>query len=199
MSELKLASEEKRIVWAEVYVPNVPDSDGDFMDHEGVEKAAYQFMMDLNLKKIDVQHSNDLVPGASVVESFIARKGDPDFIEGSWVVGVHIPDDATWSQIKKGEINGFSLEALVKGEHVDIEVEIPPVLTGRTSKSEGFDSHEHTFYVTYDPTGNLVGGRTDVVGGHSHIIKRGTLTEVASGHDHRFSFIEGLGPLYGPQ
>jgi hypothetical protein len=188
-TELKLASEEKRMIWAEVYVPNIPDTDGDFMDEIGVEKAAYDFMRDLNLKNIDVQHSNDLVPGASVIESFIARKGDPDFIVGSWVVGVHVPDDATWSQIKKGEINGFSLEALVKGEDVELEIDVPPVLSGRTSKSA---DHEHQFFVTYDPNGNFVGGRTDEVDGHSHVIKRGTLTEEENGHDHRFSFVEGL-------
>lgn len=191
MSDVKLASEEKRIVWAEVYVPNIPDSDGDFMDSESVEKAAYGFMKDLNLKQIDVQHSNDLVPGASVVESFIARKGDPDFIEGAWVVGVHVPDDATWSQIKKGEINGFSLEALVKGEDVELEIDIPPVLSGRTSTSS---NHDHQFFVTYDPEGNLVGGRTDLVDGHYHLIKRGTITEKEADHDHRFSFVEGLVP-----
>ena len=191
MSELKLASEEKRIVWAEVYVPNVPDTDMDFMDAESVEKAAYRFMQDMNLKKIDVQHTNDLVPGAVVVESFIARKGDQDFIEGSWVVGVHIPDDATWGRIKKGEINGFSLEALVKGEDTTLEIEIPPVVHGTTAKAA---DHEHEFYVTYDPEGNLVGGRTDMVAGHSHVIKRGTLTEKAEGHNHRFSFVEGFIP-----
>lgn len=189
MSELKLASEEKRIVWAEVYVPNVPDTDMDFMDADAVEHAAYTFMKDMNLKKIDVQHSNDLVEGASVVESFIARKGDPDFIEGAWVVGVHIPDNATWGQIKKGEINGFSLEALVKGEDTTLEIEIPPVVRGKTAKSA---DHEHEFYVTYDPEGNLVGGRTDEVNGHSHAIRRGTLTEKAEDHDHRFSFVEGF-------
>jgi len=191
MSELKLASEEKRIVWAEVYVPNVPDTDMDFMDRESVEKAAYQFMRDMNLKQIDVQHTNDLVPGAVVVESFIARKGDPDFIEGAWVVGVHVPDDAVWGQIKKGEINGFSLEALVKGEDTTLEIEIPPVVHGRTAKADT-DNHQHEFFVTYDPDGNLVGGRTDTVNGHSHEIQRGTLTEKSAGHDHRFSFVEGF-------
>lgn len=188
-SELVIKSDEKRIVWAEVYVPNVPDSDGDFMDAETVEQAAYQFMADLNLKKIDTMHNNKDVEGAVVVESFIARKGDPDFIEGSWVVGVHVPDDAVWAQIKKGEINGFSLEALVKAEHTELELDIPPVLKGATNEVE---DHSHEFYVTYDPEGNLLGGRTNEVNGHSHVIKRGTITEEAEGHKHRFSFIEGL-------
>jgi hypothetical protein len=190
MSDLKLASEEKRIVWSEVYVPNIPDTDGEFMDHDTIETMAYKFMKDLNLKQIDVQHSNHLVEGASVVESFIARKGDPDFIEGAWVVGIHVPDDKTWSQIKKGEINGFSLEALVKKTKTEIEVEIPPVLSGKTSKSD--DGHEHEFYVTYDPEGNLVGGRTNEVNGHSHQVRKGTVTEEAQGHRHRFSFVESL-------
>lgn len=190
MTTLKIASEDKHLVYGEVYVPSIIDSDGDYMDAEDIEKAAHGFLRDLNLQKIDLQHSNKLVPGATVVESFIARKGDPDFIEGSWVVGVHIPDADTWSKIKKGEINGFSLEALVKGEETEIEVEVPPVISGKTTKSE--DDHDHDFYVTYDPEGNLVGGRTSEVNGHYHLIKRGTITEEAAGHRHRFSFVEQL-------
>jgi len=185
----KAADEEQHLVWAEVYCPGILDSDNEYMDGETIQKMAYQFMKDLNLRNIDVQHDNQLVDGACVVESFVARKGDPDFIEGSWVVGVHIPDDATWARVKKGEINGFSLEALVNKSPTELEVEIPPVIHGRTSKAE---DHEHEFYVSYSDDGKFVGGVTNSVNGHSHAIKRGTATEEINGHSHRFSFVESL-------
>lgn len=188
----KEENEEQRIVYAEVYAPNIPDVDGEFMDEDGIQKMAYKFMTDMNLRKIDVQHQNDLVEGACVVESFIARKGDPVFIEGSWVVGVHVPDDEAWGLIKKGEINGFSMEALVHKEPVVLELDIPPVIRGITSKAD--DEHSHEFFVTYDVEGNFVGGRTSSADdGHFHVIKRGTVTEQANDHGHRFSFVEGLG------
>lgn len=189
VTSVKKKDTEQKLVWGEVYVPDIPDSDGDFMDAEGIRQAAYKFMKDMNLRKIDVQHDNNEVNGACVVESFIAREGDPDFIPGSWVVGMHIDNDEIWGQIKKGEINGFSMEALVTRTPYELMLEIPPVITGKTDKVE---EHEHEFYVTYDPQGNLVGGTTNTVNGHCHTISNGTLTGETNGHRHRFSFVEGF-------
>ena len=182
------ASDEKRMVWAEVYAPNRPDSDGEFMSAQTIEKMAHDFLRNGRTKMVDVQHNNQTTPGIEVVESFIARKGDPDFLEGSWVIGVHIPDDTIWGLVKKGEINGFSVEAVVAKEPVDVEIELPPVVTGLTTKSE---EHQHKFYVTFDQeTGALLGGTTDAVDGHVHVIKGGTVTEEAAGHRHRFSSVD---------
>ena len=66
-------------------------------------------MRDLKNDQIDRNHKG-LKDKGSVVESFIVRKGDPDFIEGAWVVGVHVPDKEVWQQIVKGELTGFSIE-----------------------------------------------------------------------------------------
>lgn len=183
----KAADEEQRIVWAEVYAPNRPDSDGEYMDAEGIRKMAYEFMSRMALDQIDSHHNNDLVDGCRVVESFIARKDDPDFIEGSWVVGVHIPDDDMWAKVKKGDINGFSMEAMVQKEVVEVTLEVPPVIQGRTMKAE--DGHTHTFHVAYDENGKFLGGRTDTVDGHYHPIKRGTVTEEVKEHRHKFDHV----------
>ena len=62
---------------------------------------------------IDVNHQNDDVSaGVKIVENFIARADDPDFVEGAWVIGVHVLDDDIWNDILSGELNGFSYEAL---------------------------------------------------------------------------------------
>lgn len=177
----------ERLVYGEVYAPNRADADGEFMTAETIKKMAHDFIRDLLANNVDVQHDNKLVDGVSVVESFTARKGDPDFIEGSWVVGVHVNDDKIWSKVQKGEINGFSLEALVHYQDVEVEVEIPPITTGRTSKSE---DHEHKFYVKYSAEGKFCGGVTDEVDGHSHAIKRGTVTEKVNGHAHTFCAVD---------
>lgn len=182
--------EDEHLVFAEVYAPNRPDSDGEFMDSETIKKMAYDFMKNLEPDgSIDHRHTNEIVKGARVVESFIARKDDPDFIEGAWVLGVHIDNPEMWEQIKKGEINGFSIEALVHKKVVEVELEVPPVISGKTLKSE---DHEHTFYVGYNEDGKFLGGKTDTVNGHFHLIKRGTLTEEAEGHHHKFSHVESL-------
>ena len=190
---IKLASEgrELRIVWAEVYLPDVPDTDGDYMDAETIQKMAHDFMRNLALKNIDVMHDGNFIDGAGVVESFIARKGDPDFIEGAWVVGVHVADDETWKKIKNQELNAFSLEAITKQRPAQIEMEIPPVISGITTKNE---DHEHEYFVTYGPNGEFLGGQTNVIDGHKHLIKRGTVTEEGGDpkHWHRFSYMDEL-------
>ena len=186
---VKKKDAKQRLVFGEVYAPNRPDSDGEFMVAESITKMAYKFMRQRKLDKIDSMHSNVLVEGACVVESFIARKGDPDFIEGAWVVGVHIPKDEDWDKVEKGEWNGFSIEALVTKTVVDVTIEVPPIISGRTMKG-GEKEHTHTFHVAYDETGKFLGGKTDTVEGHFHTIKRGTMTEDAALHRHRFSHIE---------
>lgn len=184
----KAADEEQRIVWAEVYAPNRPDSDGEYMDAAGIRKMAYEFMSRMALDQIDSDHDNNVVDGCRVVESFIARKGDPDFIEDAWVVGVHIPDDDTWDRVKKGELNGFSMEAMVYKEQLEVTLEVPPVIQGKTMKAE--DGHSHVFHVAYAEDGRFIGGKTDTVDGHYHTIKRGTVTEESDGHRHKFSHVD---------
>ena len=142
------------------------------------------------LGRVDTFHSNEIPEDVCVVESFIARKDDPTFTEGAWVCGIHVPDDETWGKIKKGEINGFSMEAHVHKKVVDVEVELPAVISARTLKSEG---HDHDFYVAYGEDGKFQGGRTSKAeDGHFHLIRRGTVTEEADGHAHRFEHINAL-------
>lgn len=178
---------DRHLVTACVYSPGVPDADSEFMEHSAIEKMAHEFISNGKVRQIDVQHNNKIVKGASVVESFIARASDPDYIEGSWVVTMKIENEDVWQAIKKGEINGFSIEALVTKTPTTLEFDIPPVVQGLTTKTE---DHEHTFFVAFDPQGRFCGGRTTVEKGHYHVIKAGSVTERESGHNHRFSFVE---------
>lgn len=108
--------ETKQIVWGEVYVPYEEDSQGDWMTPEEIEAMAYGFMANLRLHKIDTNHDEEQ-NGCYVVESFIARPGDPDFQEGAWVVATKITNDDIWDMIINGEITGYSIMGL--GERVE--------------------------------------------------------------------------------
>ena len=186
---LVIKSEEQQIVYGEVYAPNRPDAQGEYMTREEIRKMAHEFIRSGKMSSIDVLHDNKVVKGSCVVESFVADEGDTRFIPGSWVIGMHVPDGGLWQRIKKGEINGFSMEALVTRHDRDVNVEIPPVVTGLTSKSDG---HEHKFYVAYDADGQFKGGVTDTVNGHYHQILAGTHTQKADGHTHRFSSVDSI-------
>lgn len=177
---------ELQIVFGEVYAPGFPDSQGDFMTEESIQKMAHRFMENLRLRHIDTNHNNEKID-AVVVESFLARKGDLDFIPGSWVVGVHVADKDQWGKIKKGEFNGFSIEGGAVGVVKEIEIEVPEYVIGKTDEVA---EHSHRFTVHFDEEGQFLGGTTDDEAGHSHEIKKGTMTEEVNGHSHRFSFYE---------
>lgn len=185
----KEETEYQRLVYAEVYAPDRPDVDGEYMTAEDIEAMAHDFVKKGRLDQIDIQHNNKTVKGVQAVESFIARKGDPDFIAGAWVIGVHVADDEVWEAVLKGELNGFSMEAMVAKETTEVEIDIPPVIKGTTSLHE---EHMHQFFVTYDEDGNFLGGTTDEVDGHTHVIKAGTVTEESNGHRHRFSSVDNI-------
>lgn len=185
--KLVVKSDDQHLIFGEVYSPMRPDAQGEYMTAGDIQKMAHEFIRSGKADRIDVMHGNKTVTGASVVESFVADEGDTRFLPGSWVIGMHVPDPALWSSIKKGEINGFSMEALVTRHDMEVDVEIPPVVTGLTSKQ---DDHQHKFFVTYDQKGQFKGGITDVVNGHSHAIVAGTHTQPSNGHNHRFSSVD---------
>jgi len=195
VSELKKVDEELQIVWGEVYVPGFPDSDGDFMTAEGVRDMAYAFMAKGGVNKVDVQHDGK-ESGSYIVESFVAREGDPDFIAGAWVAAVKVEDQDLWDKIKKGELNGFSIGGRGFKKPTTIEVELPEVLKGETDEVAG---HSHDFQVRFSDSGEFLGGSTGPgPDGHTHQIVHGTFTKEAQGHKHRFSFVEGILNAKGP-
>ncbi|WAS28459.1 hypothetical protein [Vibrio phage LV6] len=184
---VKNTDEELQILYAEAYAPSVlPDADGDVMTAEEIRAMAYRFMIKGDMSCVDTQHNRE-INGSVVVESFIARDGDPVFIAGSWVVGIYVPDPVLWADIKNGVYKGLSLDFDFFTQDVEYEVELPEFLTGETEESDG---HVHTFTVRLGENGEFLGGETNEVNGHRHPILHGTRTLRRAGHDHTFSFVE---------
>jgi len=189
---LKKLDDELQVVYGEVYAPNVPDAQGDFMTSDEVIKMAHEYMKNGSLTAVDTNHDNKET-GSTVVESFIANEGDPIFVEGAWVVGIHVPDPELWAGIKNGELNGFSMEAMVQAEKKIIEFEVPDIIVGTTLSDDTGHTHEYT--VKFDEQGNFLGGSTDVVDGHVHPIVKATVTGETEGHTHKFSIVESMEEL----
>lgn len=198
--QIRKTDEELQIVWGEVYIPGLPDSQGDIMTAEEVRKAAYCFMGAQRLDQIDRMHDKDVKGcGSLVVENFIAREGDPLFIEDAWVIGVHIPDKEIWAAVKRGDYNGFSMEGEATRTEKQFELDLPEEIEGTTSSD---NEHDHTFTVRFDDQGQFLGGSTstdkDPTGGpgelHAHGIQKGTITESsgANPHVHRYSISEAI-------
>ena len=180
---IKRMDVEKRMVEGLVYAPYVLDTWGEMMLPEDIETMAHRFMADLALKgTIDTNH-DEASNGSYPVQSFIARKGDPDYVEGSWVLKVHVPEDDTWEKVKKGELNGFSFQAMVY--KVAVVVEIEAEADGIFQTEPAGDGHKHYAYVEFDEDGVVISGRTSTNEGHSHEIMGATVTEKSFGHSHR--------------
>lgn len=183
----------EQVVMAEVLLPDTPNVYGDIYTRESIREFAYQFA--IQGYGIDVNHDNVDVQGqeAVVVESFIARPGDPNFIEGSWVVGMKILDSEVWQQVLDGTINGYSFEA---------ECSMLPVvfqnLTNRqvigSTEPDPVDGHTHEFLVILDVFNRPISGGTSIVNGHSHPVVHHTITEnqkdlMGRSHSHRYQVI----------
>ena len=198
---VKKADEEMRVVWGEVYIPDIPDTQDEFMIASEIEKMAHKFLMDgLAVGAVDVQHDGE-IRNCYVVESFIARKNDPEFIEGAWVVAVKICDDDLWEDVKSGKLNGFSMQASVFVTDRTVMLEIPEEVEGLTQIASDGDGHRHEYIVRFDANGDFVGGKSNVVNGHRHVIRRRSITgmsedpvgkELADGHFHRYTLLDKL-------
>lgn len=183
---IKKADTVLHIVYGEVYAPDMPDSQGEFMTEETVRATAYNFLQNYRIDKIDTNHDYK-ENGCMVVESFIVREGDPDFIVGAWVIAIYVSDPGIWSKIISNELNGLSISAMEVVSPNTTYIDVPKVNTGITASTNG---HTHTFTVYFGDDGLYQGGMTDIVEGHRHVIHVGTTTEEAKEHVHRYAILK---------
>ncbi|ALT58120.1 protease [Pseudomonas phage SM1] len=181
----------EQVAWAELLVPDTPNVYGDVYTREAIVgfRDAY---MEANYG-LDLEHDGEDIrnTGYYIVESFIAREGDPDFIPGSWVLGVKVLDSDIWNRILTGDLNGFSFEALVGLEPITLlySDEMEQVLVHGTTEPDPFDGHTHSFSVVLGPLNKVISGSTGETDGHFHPITTHTVTGHAAGHNHRFQVL----------
>jgi hypothetical protein len=184
----------QRIVMAEVLIPDVPNCYGDISTRAGIRgfMEAYAlrgYIIDVEHDLVDVTNQK-----AYVVESFIARPGDPDFVEGSWVVSMKIVDDDLWADVLAGRINGYSYQARVEMFPVLFQHFRPRVVSGVTSP-DPVDGHTHTYTVVLNAINRPITGGTSETQGHAHTITSHTVTDSAKNglfgaeHVHRYQVL----------
>jgi len=180
-------SGEFHYVFGEVYAPDIVDTDGESMSAEDIQKMAHDFIAKGLVNAVDTDHNRE-PSGAQVVESFIARKDDPDFREGAWVLGVRMTDGPLWERVQSGDINSFSVDAFVTKIESERELPFPAFFSGNTEGpvQKDAEDHTHAYFLQFGPSGEVVIGRTSEVKGHSHEIRGGVITEEAAGHTHRY-------------
>lgn len=190
LPKIVIKSEEKRLVYGEVYSPNHVDTDGEAMTAEHIERMAHKFLKNRRTTNVDVGH--DQKASCVMVESFIARNGDPDgFIEGAWVAGVEVPPEL-WAKVKSGELNGFSWQGGAEKVRRKAVISITRKLSGSTEKSAKglLPEHAHDLELAFSADGELLPSQTSESLGHRHEVIRATATEKELDHSHRLILIE---------
>lgn len=190
LRSLKRAGEEwQQVAWTELLIPDTPNMFGDIWTREAIIEARDKFMMsDFG---IDLEHDNDDQRNVeyAVVEMFVARDDDPDFIPGSLVVGMKFLTEDSWNKVLSGEINGLSYEGTVYQIDVDIEWPDLPRLVSGVTEPDPFDGHTHTFVVELGEENKVLSGSTGETDGHSHSLTTHTITGKAAGHTHRYQIL----------
>lgn len=106
---------DQRIVYGIVYEPGVEDSQGDSATAEEIEKAAHQFMVEVQTFK--VMHKGKTA-NVKVLESYIAPQdltiAGTKISKGTWVLVTKVFDDKVWKAIKDGELTGYSMAGYAK-------------------------------------------------------------------------------------
>lgn len=188
--EVKRGGKEwEQVAWAEVLVPDVPNTFGDLYTREAIVGfrdgfMKSEFILDIEHDLVDVKNRDYYI-----VESFIARDDDQDFVPGSWVLGVKIINDDLWQMILDGEINGFSYEALVSLEPIEWVYDEETRIVVGTTEPDPFDGHTHSYAVVLSAMNKVISGSTGVTDGHWHELTTHTITDKANGHNHRYQVL----------
>lgn len=128
LNDVKLSTinEERHMLYGPALIPNKQilrlDKDGNefyiYFEADTIYRCAHLFMKKHLQNAANIEHDTPIQSG-TVVESWIIEDSKHDksahlgmeFPVGTWMVGMHIEDDAaTWQQVKDGSITGFSIE-----------------------------------------------------------------------------------------
>ena len=111
--------EDRQVITGPVLIPDREDRHGDVVREENITDVAYKFMQEY--QNVDLMHTFQDV--GVPVESYQAP-ADMDFDgetvpKGSWIISVKVTDQEVWSQVKSGELTGFSIYG--QGERKPLE------------------------------------------------------------------------------
>jgi hypothetical protein len=107
--------DEKRIVygWASVAKKagvDVRDRQDDLWDMEEMTETAHDFMKNQRvLKQMHAGEQRGFVVESVLFSAELQKALGIDLGMEGWFVGVHVPDDETWSKVQSGELQAFSI------------------------------------------------------------------------------------------
>jgi len=139
--QLKEVDKEKRILMGLVLEPNKPiyrNQNGEefniVFDEQTIEELSHSFLKLGYQKNSTIEHdANQKIEGVSFVESWIVEDSKIDksanfgfnYPKGSWIATMKVDNDDVWDNyVKTGKIQGFSVDALLSLEEVNLKSDI---------------------------------------------------------------------------
>lgn len=126
MSRMMFADEDKRELVGPVALPDIEiprrNRDGEVyfvrFSKEVIRRMAEKFMREQRIADNNIQHKDDMDAGSYVFESWIVENEQDKANSvygfnvplGTWMVKMRVANPSTWSKVKAGELNGFSLQ-----------------------------------------------------------------------------------------
>lgn len=131
--EISKVDSDKRQVfgWASIIEMDgkpVVDLQGDYMDVDTIEKAAYDYVQ--NSRKGGNQHErvgeiakhvSDLVESFVITDEKKKQMGLPESTPTGWWVGFKVNDDDTWEQVKSGKRKEFSIHGSGVRKNIELD------------------------------------------------------------------------------
>jgi hypothetical protein len=132
--------EEQRMVYGPALIPNKlilrvhPETQEEFyvrFTREVIRDIAHRYLKQGHQSDMTIMHES-AVDGCTVVEAWLKESsmdksvalGFSDMPDGTWFIGTHVEDDATWERIKAGEVRGFSVESFFGLDPVKLSLSI---------------------------------------------------------------------------
>jgi hypothetical protein len=122
--------EDKRLAFGYASVVSIGgqpviDRQGDLIEMEDIEKAAYDYVQrsrkggGMHVRDNDDQavHISDLVESFVITDEKVEKMGLPAETPRGWWVGFKVNDDDAWTKVRKGEWTGFSIHG--KGKRIE--------------------------------------------------------------------------------
>lgn len=139
--QLKTVNEEQRILMGLVLEPNKPiyrNQNGEefniVFNEETIKDLSYGFFKNNSHSNSTIEHDIDQnIKGVTFTESWIVENPDIDkstnfgfsYPKGSWVAVMKVDSDEVWNDyVKTGKVQGFSIDAMLSLEEVNLKSNI---------------------------------------------------------------------------
>ena len=150
--QILLEKEDKHIIVGCALVPDKPiyrrDDDEEFyiqFSKETIEKLAHSYLANDRIYSFSTDHK-DVADDVYIIETWLKTSENDkskdyglDVPIGSWLIMAKVENDAIWNRIKEGELQGFSIEAIVDLKEINNKIKNNMAKENKDTKLEAIE------------------------------------------------------------